>query len=174
MSRDTRSNETPWKRRGQGQEQTRGTGDGKHAEPDGSNGPIRYGAYLSPYSDIAALMVLEHQTHMTNLITRVGFETRMAEMSSRVINKALGEPEDKLSESSTRRINNASEELLEYMLFSGEAKITDQIRGTSGFAEKFVKGSAPATSRGVRCATGFEQADLPISVQLHDLLRIVR
>jgi len=97
------------------------------------------GAYLSPYSDIAALLVLEHQTHMTNLITPVGFETRMAEMSSRVINKALGEPEDKLSESSTRRINNAAEELLEYMLFSGEAKITDQIRGNSGFAEKFAK-----------------------------------
>ena len=97
------------------------------------------GAYLSPYSDIAALLVLEHQTHMTNLITRVGFETRMAEMSSRVINKALGEPEDKLSESSTRRINNAAEELLKYMLFSGEAKITDQIRGNSGFAEKFAK-----------------------------------
>jgi hypothetical protein len=97
------------------------------------------GAYLTPNSDIAALLVLEHQTHMTNLITRVGFETRMAEMSSRVINKALGEPEDKLSESSTRRINNASEELLEYMLFSGEAKITDPIRGNSGFAEKFAK-----------------------------------
>src|SRR4051794_7293367 len=97
------------------------------------------GAYLTPYSDIAALLVLEHQTHMTNLITRVAFETRMAEMSSRVINKALGEPEDKLSESSTRRINNAAEELLEYMLFSGEAKLTDPIRGNSGFAEKFAK-----------------------------------
>ena len=77
---------------------------------------------------------------MTNLITRVGFETRMAEMNSRVINKALGEPEDKLSESSTRRINNASEELLEYMLFSGEAKITEQIRGNSGFAENLQVG----------------------------------
>jgi hypothetical protein len=105
------------------------------------------GAYLSPYSDIAALLVLEHQTHMTNLITRVGFETRMAEMSSRVINKALGEPEDKLSESSTRRINNAAEELLEYMLFSGEAKITDQIHGNSGFAEKFAK-VGPRDKRG--------------------------
>jgi hypothetical protein len=94
-------------------------------------------AYLTPYSDIAALMVLEHQTHMTNLITRVGWETRMAELNSRVINKALGEPEDKLSESTVRRINNASEELLEYMLFRDEAKITEPIRGTSGFAEKF-------------------------------------
>ena len=111
------------------------------------------GAYLSPYSDIAALMVLEHQTHMTNLITRVGFETRMAEMNSRVINKALGEPEDTLSESATRRINNASEELLEYMLFSGEAKITEPIRGTSGFAEVFVKGIATRPKGPFACAT---------------------
>lgn len=97
------------------------------------------GAYPTPHSDIAALLVLEHQTHMTNLITRVGFEARMAEESSRAIAKALGEPEDKLSESATRRINNASEELLEYMLFSGEAKITEPIKGTSGFAEVFSK-----------------------------------
>ena len=97
------------------------------------------GAYLSPHSDIAALMVLEHQTHMTNLITRVGFEARMALHSSQVINKALGEPIDGLSESTVRRINNASEELLEYMLFAEEAAITEPIRGTSGFAEVFAK-----------------------------------
>jgi hypothetical protein len=97
------------------------------------------GAYLSPYSDIAALMVLEHQTHMTNLITRVGYETRMAVSSSQAINKALGEPLDQLSESSVRRINNASEELVEYMLFSGEAAITEPIRGNSGFSEAFMK-----------------------------------
>ena len=105
------------------------------------------GAYLTPHSDIAALMVLEHQTHMTNLITRVGFETRMAEMSSRVMNKALGEPEDKLSDSSVRRINNASEELLEYMLFGGEEKITEPMRGTSGFAESFAK-KGPRDTKG--------------------------
>jgi hypothetical protein len=105
------------------------------------------GAYLSPYSDIAALMVLEHQTHMTNLITRVGYEARMAVASSQAINKALREPLDQLSESSVRRINNASEELLEYMLFSGEAEITEPIRGNSGFAESFMK-SGPRDSKG--------------------------
>jgi hypothetical protein len=60
--------------------------------------------------------------------------------SSEAINKALGEPVDQLSESSVRRINNASEELVEYMLFSGEAPITEPIRGTSGFTEVFAKG----------------------------------
>ena len=63
----------------------------------------------------------------------------MALHSSQVINKALGEPVDQLSESTTRRINNAAEELLEYMLFTEEAPITEPIRGTSGFAEVFAK-----------------------------------
>lgn len=109
------------------------------------------GAYLTPHSDIAALMVIEHQTHMTNLITRVGFEARMAVHSSQVINKALGEPVDKLSESTARRINNASEELLEYMLFSQEAPLTEPVRGTSGFAEVFAKaGPRDANGRSLR------------------------
>ena len=97
------------------------------------------GAYPTPHSDIVALMVLEHQTHMTNLITRIGYETRMALHDSRAINKALGEPLEQRSESTVRRINNAVEEMLEYMLFSGEAPISEPIRGTSGYAEVFAK-----------------------------------
>jgi hypothetical protein len=105
------------------------------------------GAYLTPNSDIVALMVLEHQTHMTNLLTRIGWETRMAITESNAINKALGEPPNQRSESTLRRINNAVEEMLEYMLFSEEAPITSPIRGTSGFAETFVK-QGPKDKRG--------------------------
>ena len=32
--------------------------------------------YPTPHSDVVALMVLEHQTHLANLITRVGWEAR--------------------------------------------------------------------------------------------------
>jgi hypothetical protein len=105
------------------------------------------GAYLTPHSDIVALMVLEHQTQMTNLMTRIGFETRMALHDSRAINKALGEPVEQRSESTVRRINNAVEEMLEYMLFSGEASISEPIRGTSGFAEVFAK-QGPSDQKG--------------------------
>ena len=35
-------------------------------------------AYPSPYSDVVALMVLEHQLHLTNLLTRLGWESRAA------------------------------------------------------------------------------------------------
>ncbi|MCX6625831.1 MAG: hypothetical protein NTY38_33170, partial [Acidobacteria bacterium] len=60
-------------------------------------------AYLSPHSDIVALMTLEHQTHMTNLITRVAWETRMALYYQAGINKALNQPEGFIGESGTRR-----------------------------------------------------------------------
>jgi hypothetical protein len=34
--------------------------------------------YLSAQSDIAALMVFEHQMRMVNLLTRIGWEARLA------------------------------------------------------------------------------------------------
>jgi hypothetical protein len=63
----------------------------------------------------------------------------MAITESNAINKALGEPANQRSESTIRRINNAVEEMLEYMLFSEEVPITGAIRGNAGFAEAFVK-----------------------------------
>ena len=110
-------------------------------------GKFDTGAYLTPHSDIVALLVLEHQTHMTNLITRVGFETRMAAHGSAALNRALAKPDDELSESATRRINAAVEEMLEYMLFAGEAALGGRVRGTSGF-EKTFAASGPRDRKG--------------------------
>lgn len=100
-------------------------------------GRIDPGMYASPGSDIVALMTLEHQTRMVNLITRAGWETRMAVYDQQAINKALGDPADKLSESAQRRIANAAEAILKYMLFTDEAPLTAPIKGTSGFAAGF-------------------------------------
>ncbi len=105
------------------------------------------GSYLSPYSDIVALMALEHQSHMTNLLTRVGWETRLAVHDSAAINKALERPEGELSDSVKRRINNAVEELLDYMLFTEETRLTEPVRGVSGFSEVFAR-SGPRDRQG--------------------------
>jgi hypothetical protein len=98
-------------------------------------------AYLTPHSDIVALMVLEHQARMTNLITRVGFEARIALDYNAAMNKALRRPENELSESTVRRINSAAEELVEYMLFTEETRLTEPIVGVSGFADSFARES---------------------------------
>jgi hypothetical protein len=104
-------------------------------------------AYLRPHSDIVALMVLEHQTRMQNLITRVGYETRMAIAAQTAVNELLKEPSDQLRESTRQRINGAADELAAYMLFAGETRLESRIAGTSGFAEEFAR-QGPKDRRG--------------------------
>ena len=99
------------------------------------------GAYLTPHSDIVALMTLEHQTQMVNLMTRVGWEARIALYENDSINKATGEP-PAVRESIQHRVDTAVEDLVDYALFSGEAKLTEPVNGVSGFAEEFQRGGA--------------------------------
>ncbi len=92
-------------------------------------------AYLTRHSDIVALMVLEHQTDVHNLITRANFSTRQAMYHQQALNRELGEPVDHVWESTRSRIKSACEPLVEGLLCSGEAKLTNPIQGTSGFAQ---------------------------------------
>jgi hypothetical protein len=93
--------------------------------------------YLTPHSDIVALMVLEHQVEMHNRITRAGFETRQALAQQEEFDRILGRKTSGLSESTASRIKSCCEPLLEYLLFSKEARLTEKVRGTSKFAEEF-------------------------------------
>jgi len=109
------------------------------------------GAFLSPHSDIIALMVLEHQTRMISLITRLAFETRMALHDQKAINQALGRPAEELTDSTKRRIGNVAEALVKYMLFVEETALEDPIKGTSGFAAEFAKkGPRDSSGRSLR------------------------
>jgi hypothetical protein len=91
-------------------------------------------SYPSALSDIAALMIFQHQGHMMNLITRVGWESRMAAHEQRL-------------DFVTGSLKASIDELVDYALFVNEAPLTDAIRGTSGFAEKFSE-QGPFDSRG--------------------------
>ncbi len=93
--------------------------------------------YLSPHSDIVALMVLEHQTQMHNLLARLHYETKLALHHNEAMNEALQRPKGELSDSAKRRINNAVDEVLKYLLFVEEAKLTVPIAGTSTFTAEF-------------------------------------
>ena len=87
--------------------------------------------YLSPYSDIAALMVLNHQTHMTNLLTRIGWEARLAAYTRQSLD----------------RVRDAASDVVDYMLFVDEAPVGRMLQGSSGFAERF-SGEGPRDSKG--------------------------
>src|SRR6185503_12808851 len=89
--------------------------------------------YLTRHSDIVAFLVIEHQTHLQNLITKANYGTRMAIRYNDMLNKELGRPSGYQSESTVSRIKGVCEPLVRAMLFCGETKLTDPIAGTSGF-----------------------------------------
>ncbi|MCC7083912.1 MAG: hypothetical protein IT427_02770 [Pirellulales bacterium] len=103
--------------------------------------------YLAPHSDIVSLMVLEHQTLTHNRVTRANFETQQALQYQDDMVRIFKEPPTTRYESTTRRIASASEKLVEALLFVDEAPLTERIRGTSGFAEKFPL-AGPRDSKG--------------------------
>jgi hypothetical protein len=77
--------------------------------------------YLTPVSDIVALMTFEHQTQMTNLITRLGWQTRIAQHDA-------GRAQD---------LSADIEALVAYMLFADEAPLPEPVQGVSTFASTF-------------------------------------
>jgi hypothetical protein len=77
--------------------------------------------YPQPSSDIVALMVLEHQTHMHNFITRLNFEATIALQVYAHVNY----------------LKNIEEAFLKYLLFTEETPLTAPIKGTSEFTQAF-------------------------------------
>ncbi len=115
--------------------------------------------YLNAHSDIVALMVFEHQTHVQNLMIKANFATRQALHYEQGLNEALGKPRDHRLESTTRRIQNAGEKLLEGLLMVDEAALTGPVVGTSGFAAEFEKS-------GLRDSQGRSLRDLDLQQRL--------
>jgi len=73
--------------------------------------------YLAQTSDIPALMTLEHQTRMTNLMIRLGWDGR--------INGKIDDSE--------------IDELVNYMLFNNEASLRAPVAGISTFTKTFAE-----------------------------------
>ena len=109
------------------------------------------GNYLTPHSDLIALMVLEHQCEAHNRLGRANFYTRLALHEQAELNKAFGEPAALRSEGITRRIHWACEPVVRHLLFCEEAKLTEPVAGTSGFAREFAaRGPFDSAKRSLR------------------------
>ena len=93
--------------------------------------------YPSLFSDVVALMVLEHQAHATNLITRAGWEQRIGSL----------------------HVGAAVDELVDYLLFVDEPPLPHPIKGSSGFAEAFA-------AKGVRDRKGRSLRDFDLTTRL--------
>jgi len=107
-------------------------GGGDTAPPlDTLDGAFDASDYLTPYSDLVALLLLEHRNHMTNLIVRLGWQTRVDEHPGTTPGPSATEnsPEDRLVGIAT--------EFVDYLLFVDEAPLPSGIVSTSGFAEAY-------------------------------------
>jgi hypothetical protein len=93
--------------------------------------------YLSTTSDIVALMTFEHQTQMTNFITRLGWKARIGEGS----------------------VDSDLEALVRYMLFTDEAPLREPIEGVSSFTRTFPQ-------RGPRDSQGRSLRDFDLQTRL--------
>jgi hypothetical protein len=101
-------------------------------------GEIDIRQYLTPHSDVTALLVFDHQVHAANLMTRLNWEAR------------AGTPD---------RVEEAATELVDYLLFVDEAPIPGKVAGTSGFAAAF-------TALGPRDGKGRSLRDLKLEGRL--------
>ena len=89
--------------------------------------------YRALSSDIVAHLVLTHQAGMTNLLTRAGWEARVGDASLHSPSTNTPGQEDRIAQV----MSGVATEVVDYLLFIDEAKLTDRVRGGSGFAERF-------------------------------------
>jgi hypothetical protein len=92
--------------------------------------------YLEKTSDLVALLTLEHQTRMTNLLTRIGWRSRIGEDVTADI-----------------------EATVTYMLFADEAPLLAAVKGASTFQETFPQ-------RGPRDPKGRSLRDFDLQTRL--------
>lgn len=100
-------------------------------------GKFETSAYLSPYSEVAALLTFNHQMRVMNLLTRVAWEARLA---------AARPPVDRAS-----LFSGMARELVDYLLFVDEAPLPSPVKGESAFAAAFAaRGPADHQGRSLR------------------------
>jgi hypothetical protein len=97
--------------------------------------------YLTNKSDIVALLVLQHQADVQNLITRLSYDAQIA------------------AEKREEPLEETAERLLRMMLFVDAVEYTEPISGDAEFAEQFA-------SRAMRDAQGRSLRDFDLSRRL--------
>jgi hypothetical protein len=102
--------------------------------------------YLAPTSDLVALLVLEHQIRMTNLMIRIGWDARVAQ-------------HDGTLDTERSQLDAELDEMVAYMLFGDEAQLQEPVSGVSTFSKTFAQ-------RGPRDKQGRSLRDFDLKTRL--------
>lgn len=95
--------------------------------------------YLRKTSDIVALMVLEHQTEMQNVLSQGAMFVRLAAYRQEMLRKELGEPAtDEYVGSTLTVARSQTEKIVQHLLFCDEIMLPDSgIEGSPEFQTAF-------------------------------------
>ena len=99
--------------------------------------------YRTLSSDIVSHLVFTHQIGMTNLLTRAGWQARVADPALHPPYTASPGEEERIA----LMMKGVASEVVDHLLFVDEAALTDRVRGQSGFAERFAA-SGPRDRQG--------------------------
>lgn len=101
--------------------------------------------YPSRHSDVAALLVLEHQVRTQNLMTRLGYRTRMAQDFDRAQRaRRPGSSSDIPDEATRAYVTREAEPLVRALLRADDAPLTGAVAGSSTFARDYAVAGASA------------------------------
>jgi hypothetical protein len=125
--------------------------------------------YLTEHSDVAALMVLEHQTWLQNLITRVNYKVRtvMSRDPAAAPAATLRSWAD-VTPGDQKRMQQMIEPLVRALFFHEATPFAAPIQGDSGFAERFAK-LGPRDHQG----HGLHELDLATRLQRYPLSYVI-
>ena len=99
--------------------------------------------YRTLSSDIVAHLVFTHQIGMINLLTRAGWQARVADPALHPPYNAAPGEEERIA----LMMTGVASEVVDHLLFVDEAPLTDRVHGQSGFAERFAA-SGPRDRQG--------------------------
>lgn len=104
--------------------------------------------YLSPHSDLVALLVLEHQTYAYNVLTQAGFEVRFAEYQKEHVTE---QTRDQAEREWKEAVSRGADSIAGALLFKNEARLTEPVAGTAEFASEFAtRGPRSPAGRSLR------------------------
>jgi hypothetical protein len=143
------TDQTPMRDRWGGWYVTGDLNDQRHlgvSHPEGLGALFATAPYLTEKSDVVALLVLEHQLYVKNLITRLSFKSRSF-LASDASRRDRGASLQDASPSTRSRIEAMLEQLVRAMLFVDAAALDAPMRGDSGF-DRWFEARGPFDRRG--------------------------
>lgn len=109
-----------------------------HANRLDLDGLVDTSRYLAPGSDVAALLVLEHQVQMHNRLTQGTLAVRKQLWRSRRIAESDGSAFDPYASDTLMSVTrNHAEKIVAYLLFQTEVALDDSVHGDRAFIRQF-------------------------------------